>query len=381
MTDGERTLQRLDPIGAMSAWPLGPVTAVVVMAYAVYSTLTHLGQLTNPALAWLALAVIGAAVVYFAVRSRPSVAPFGRRALIVVVGLSTIASTLFTLSVWGRNRILQDDWGQIAVALIFITLPLYRPITEVVTAAVFAALVVGIEAGLEGPSLSIANNPLVYFIVAATPVIALALAGSAYAWVMTADTLRWNEAARESQVRLDPELREGAARIIHQEQVTLLNSGTVPFFADLLARDELSADDIDRARTIAASVRRAAVHDIDRGWLEESVVRSVGHQAPDAVNDPDRLANAMSEEHRGIVGGTIASAARARGFDPASLSIELAAVGGRAHAIMSARIDSPRRELRTSFMPFLAALRAVSSDATLDVQDGSVTLQFSYGES
>jgi hypothetical protein len=381
MTDGERTVQQLDPIGALTAWPLGPVTAFVIMVYAVYSTLTHLDQLTNPPLAWLALAVIGVAAVYFASRSRPTVAPFSRFGLIVVFGLSTIASTLFTLSVWGGNRIIQDDWGQIAIALFLVTLPLYRPVAEVIVGAVIAALVVGIEAWLQAPMLSIVNVPLVFFTVAATPVIAVAAAGCAYAWVMTGDALRWGAATREAQARLDPELRESAARMIHQESVTLLNSAAVPFLVELLERDELSPDDIARAGTIAASVRRHAVGDVDRDWLEASILRSVGQRAQDAVVDPDRLANAMSEEQRGIVGATIASAARARGFDPSSLTIELAGVAGRAHAIVSARIDAPRRELRAIFMPFLASLRAVSTDATLDAQNGSVTLQFSYGGS
>ncbi len=380
MTKGERTPQRLDPVGTLSAWPLGPVSGVVILGYALYSTLTHLDQLTNPPLAWLALLVIAGANVYYASRTRSTLAPFSRLGLIVVVGLATIASTLFTLSVWGGNRIIQDDWGQIAIALLFITLPLYRPVEEVVAGAVFAGLVVGVEAGLE-PSLSIANIPLVYFTVAATPVIALALAGCAYAWVMTGDTVQWTEAARESQVRLDPEMRESATRMIHQERVTLLNSATVPFFVDLLERDDLRAEDIESARTIAAVVRRHALDDIDGDWLEESVARSVARPARDAVIDPDGLANAMSEQQRGIVGAVIASAGRAQGFDESSLKIELAGVAGRAHAIVTTKIEAPRRELRRIFLPFLAALRSVSSDATLDAQDGIVTLQFSYGKS
>ncbi len=380
MTERERIPQQLDPVGTLSAWPLGPVSGVVIMGYAVYSTLTHRDQLTNPALAWVALLVMAGTIVYYTSRTRPTLALFSRLGLIVVVGLSTSASTLFTLSVWGGNRIIQDDWGQIAIALLFITLPLYRPVEEVVAGAVFAGLVVGVESGLES-SLAIANTPLVYFTVAATPVIALALAGCAYAWVMTGDTLRWTDAARESQVRLDPEIREGAARMIHQERVTLLNSATVPFFVDLLERDDLTADDIERARTIAAVVRRRAVDDIDRDWLEESVARSVARPSRDAVIDPEALANAMSEELRGIVGAVVASAARTRGFDDSSLKIELAGVAGRAHAIVTAEIDAPKRELLRVFLPFLASLRVVSSDATLDAQDGSVTLQFSYGES
>ncbi len=381
MTDGDRTLQRLDPIGTLSAWPLGPVIGAVIMVYAVYSTLMHGAQMTDPPLAWLALIVMAGAIVYYSARSRTIVAPFGRIGLVVVVGLSTLASTLFALSVWGGNRLIQDDWGQIAIALMFITLPLYRPIAEVIVGAVFAALVVGIEAGLEGSSLQITNTPFVYFTVAATPVIALAIAGCAYAAVMTSDTRRWSEAARASQVRLDPELREGATRMINQERMTLLNSAAVPYLVDVLERDQLTADDIDQARTIAATLRMSAVHDVDSDWLEASVARSVVHPARGAVVDPDRLARGMSDELRGIVGAIVASAARTHGFDPSSLKIEIAAVAGRAHTIVSSQIAAPRRELRRAYMPYLAALRAVTSDATLDAQDGSVTLQFSYGES
>ncbi|HEY2557681.1 MAG TPA: hypothetical protein VGI08_11290 [Diaminobutyricibacter sp.] len=381
MRGDEQTPQRLDPIGTLSAWPLGPVIGAVIMIYAGYSTLNHLDQLTDPPLAWFALLVMLGAIVYYSSRSRSTVAPFSRVGMIVVVGLSVLASTLFTLSVWGGNRIIQDDWGQIAIALMFITLPLYRPIAEVIAASVFAALVVGVEAALQGPWLQIANIPLVYFTVAATPVIALALAGCAYASVMSSDTQRWNEAARESQVRLDPELREGATRMIHQERMTLLNSAAVPYLVDVLERGELTADDIERARTIAASVRRSAVHDVDLHWLEESVARSVDHPARGAVVDPDTLADAMSEQLRGIVGAIVASASRTHGFDPSSLKIEIAAVAGRAHTIMSAGIAAPGPRLRHAFMPYLAALRAVSTDATLDAQDGSVTIQFSYGGS
>jgi hypothetical protein len=246
---------------------------------------------------------------------------------------------------------------------------------------VFAALVVGIEAGLEAPSLQIANVPLVYCTVAATPVIALALAGCAYAWVMTGDTLRWGEAARESQLRLDPELRESATRVINQDRMTLLNGAAVPYLVGLLERDELTPADIDRARTIAAAVRRVAVEDIDRDWLEETVARAVESPAPATVSDPERLADRMSEEHRGVVGATVATAARTRGFDPAGLSIEIAGVAGRAHTILTTRIHAPKSEPRRTFLPYLAALRSISPDATLDTQDGSVTIQFSYGES
>ena len=89
----------------------------------------------------------------------------------------------------------------------------------------------------------------------------------------------------------------------------------------------------------------------------------------------------MSEEHRGVLGATIAAAARIHGFESSSLKIEIASVAGRADTIVSAKVGVPARELRRTFMPYLAALRSISSDATLDTQDGSVTIQFSYGES
>ncbi len=381
MSGGERTPQRLDPLGTYAAWPIVPIVGGIVVAYTIYSTLAHLNQMTNPTLAWLAVLVIAGASLYYTLRSRAARAPFTRPAFVVVIVLSMIASTMFTASVWGHNKLVQDDWGQIAIALTLFSLPLYRPIADVIVGGVVAAVVVGTEAALESSFLSIANSPLVYFTVAATPVLALALGGSAYAWVITGHVLHWGEVAREAQLRLDPEMKAGAARIIHQEGVTLLNSATVPFFVDLLERDELTSDDVETARSIAASLRRHAVEDVDRGWLDETLLRSVEHPSVTAVIDPERLADTMTAEHRGIVGALIATSAQLHGFDPQSLSVRIDRNGGRCRAVVTADIAASRRELRREFLPYLSALLSVSRDAELATRDGSMTIQFSYGKS
>lgn len=380
MKGEERTPQRLDPLGTFASWPLVPIVGVVIIGYALYSSLSHLDQFTNPALAWFALALIIATCVYYSIRSRPEVAPFGRLALVIVLVGCAGASLLFTASVWGADRIVQDDWGQIAIALTVISLPLYRPIGDVIVGAVISALVVGTAAAFEAPFLSITTPPLVYLTVAATPVLALALAGSAYAWVMTGDVLAWGEAARESQRRLDPEIRESAARIVNQERVTVLNAASVPYLVDILQRDALTSSDIARARDIAAALRRIAVDDVDRGWLEETVLRAVDVPPADAVTDPERLEEGMGTEVRGILSAVISALAEFRGFDKGSLQVELARKRGRPNAALTAVIDARRPALRREFLPYLAALRSVCPDAALDARDGSLTLRFTYSE-
>ncbi|WP_431279623.1 hypothetical protein [Leifsonia poae] len=197
----ERTPQRLDPLGVQSAWLLVPILSVVAVGYATYSTINHLDQIRDPVLAWLALGTLVLASVVFMIRTHPARAPFGLWSHVSIIGTSVIAATLFSLSVWGDNDRIQDDWGQVVVAMFLTAMALYRPIPEVIAVAVLSALVLGATAALEARFLEIGNLPIVYFLVAATPVIALACAGCGYAWTMTGRP--WPGARSPRPVRRD----------------------------------------------------------------------------------------------------------------------------------------------------------------------------------
>jgi hypothetical protein len=381
----ERTPQRLDPLGVQSAWMLVPILSVTAVAYAIYSTITHLDEVHEPVLAWLAVAWLALAAAVLAVRTHPARPPFGFWSHVSIIGSCVVAATLFSTAMWGTNHRIQDDWGQVVVAMFLTAMALYRPIVEVIAVAGLSALVVGATAALEGPFLSIATNPLVYFSVAATPIIALACAGCGYAWTMTGETLAWREVARASQARLEPELRETASRMVNQERITTLNQATVPFLADLLRRGEVTEVDARLARELAAGLRGASVAAVNRTWLGETLAQVLAARGEEAsalqtrarVTDPDGLERIFSDEQRAVVGAILSTVAKLPGLDPASVQLEVRDPE-RPRFELDCRATDGRRRLRHQLLPFLSVLRSVGMTASMRVSDDQLTVRFSY---
>lgn len=379
----ERTPQRLDPLGVQSAWSLVPLIGATAIGYAVLSTLWHRDQLRSPALAVAAVAVLVLAVAIAALRTHPGLAPFGRWSHVAVIGLAVVAACMFDASVWGRNLRIQDDWGQIAVALLLIAMPLYRPVTEVLIVAIASAVVVGGLAALQSGSLEIHTGAIVYATVAATPVLALAAGGAGYAWTMTGETLQWREVARAGQERLEDELQQTARRQVAQESASAFEA-TVPFLEGLLERDEITAADRERAAEIASGLRALAVWSVERSWLDETVDLALGgrEQAPSErgaarVHDPEGLDRVLTDEQRAIVSALVATIADMPGLEPASFRIEVSDPQHPAFVI-TARVGRPRAEVRRELIPYLSALRSVSMETGLRVRAGGLTLRFAY---
>lgn len=400
----ERTPQRLDPIGAQSAWLLVPLLGGVAVAYAVYSTVLHAGQLRDVSLAVIAIAVLLIAVVVASIRSHPGLAPFGRWSHFSVIGVTVVAACLFSSSVWGHNERLQDDWGQIAVALLLVWMPLYRPVGEVAASAIVSALVIGGVAAAQS-SLVIANVPLVYATVSATPILALAAGGAGYAWTLTGETLRWREVAREGQTRLEGELRQAAERMIVQDQMTALDAEAVPFLVALLRRGAVTEGDSERARAIADDLRAMSVRAVGRTWLEDTLQLALAPRlaagqasepaasaAPSAaraaapapsdssrVDDPDRLERVLTADQRAIVGALVATLAARPGLDPSTVRIS-ASEPERPVFLLRAQVEESRAELRRALLPFVSSLNSVAMRATMRFRSSELTVRFAYPE-
>ncbi len=380
----ERTPQRLDPIGVQSAWTLVPLLSLVAIGYAIASTIQHADQLRDPGLAVAALFGLVVAAGVYCVRTHPGLAPFGRWSHVSVIGVTVFSACLFWASVWGANERIQDDWGQIAVALFLVAMPLYRPVSEVIVVAIGAAAVLGAVASLQAPTFVITANPVVYATVAGAPVIALALGGAGYAWTMTEETLAWRQVAREGQARLEGELREAAERMVAQERTAALGVETVPFLEGILSRGEVTAAEAERARELADRLRASAVAAVGRTWLAETVGLALAARGAEArpeqeprVHDPGRLDRALSEEQRAVVGALVATLASLPGLDPDSVHVDVSEPL-RPCFVLTARVSQRRSEVRRALVPFLSALRSVSMDASLRVTGEEVVVRFAY---
>jgi multisubunit Na+/H+ antiporter MnhB subunit len=387
MRGREQTPQQLDPVGTLLGLPMVPLTAIVALGYAVFATLLHGDQVSRPAIAVIALLVLALACGLFVLSARPAASPLRRTTHFLIMSLAVLASVLFTISVWGTNRYVQDDWGQIGVGLLLVSMSLFRPAWEIVGAGVVCSLILGGIAMSEAPFLAIRNNPLIYGIVVAAPILILSVAAAAYSRVMTTALQEWSERATEAIARLEPEVRAGAARAVHQEQVTRLNEATVPFFTSVLERDELTADDIAQAREIAARLRASTVADLDRGWLGEAIRRATaepGHvlEADEpGVRDPGHLASYMGSELRGTLSAFIVALARTERLESRSLSVDVLSLGQECSLSLRARVNASDRTLRRVLVPYLSVFRVIATDATLRVRSGTVSLDFTYESS
>ncbi|AGW42344.1 hypothetical protein O159_23850 [Leifsonia xyli subsp. cynodontis DSM 46306] len=379
----ERTPQRLDPLGVQSAWPLLPLLGVTAIGYAAFSIVLHHNQLRSPVLAAVALGVLVLAVVTAGVRTYPGLAPVGLWSHLAIVGMALASACLFAAAVWGRNHRIQDDAGQIAVALLVAVMPLYRPVGEALGVAAACGTVLGALAALQAPSGE--NNPLVYATVAATPVLALACGGAGYAWTMTGETLRWREVARAGQGRLDGELRQTAARMILQERATALNAAAVPFLSELVASGSVTAEDRERARRIADELRAAAVAAVERTWLAETLALALASCGRDTapgrsasrVHDPDRLDRVLSDEQRAIVSALLATLAGLPGLDAERVRV-VVSEPERPLFTLTARVRKSRRELRRELLPILSVLRSAGLTATMQADDDGLTVRIAY---
>lgn len=396
--------QRLDPLGTLSSWSLPVLGGLVSFGYAVVSTVWHRDEVAHPLFAWLALSVLAVAVALLVTLARPLRAPLRRIPFISVLALAALASTLSTVAMWGADRFLQDDWGQIAFAVLLVSVAQLRPPRETGIAACAGAVLLGAVAMLPARNYAITVGPAVYGIVAATPVLALGLGAAAYARVMVRSTQRWRAVAREGMGRLEPEVRASAIRSVRQEQVTVLNSVVVPLFTAVAERGAVTERDAANAASVAAWLRRHAVAMASAGWLDDVIERAGTKDA--VIDDPEDVVRHVSDDQRAAFGALIAALAsgwlnspeergayriqrdRNDGFRYARSSLlnqprlhigataEPQASGAR--IVLTATVAAPARVVKRSLMPYLSVLRVVSRDAALHCRQHTVTVGFGY---
>lgn len=397
------TQQRLDPLGALVAWPLAPVLAAVAIGYAVTATILQSDQIHSPLLAALALfsmAAAGAALVYGALPSR---APFEPAMHLAIVGLAVAAHLFGQASMWGHNVLIQDDFGPLGTGLLLLGLAPYRPWREIAFSGTVAAVIFGAVAMAQAPYLGIVVPPVIYAIVAGIQVLAPAAAGAAYSRRIVRSILEWQSDARQAVVARTEETRGQLAQSVIESQLDALREGVIPFLDDVLERGTVSPGDIERAGVLADEVRRTLVAETENTWLdavvarERTVLAERGLTPLLVVADPERRAAAFEAEQRAATAALIVALCDLRGFDPRSLVVQVAGPSrhdpapreGAADApaphdsalhadtvTIQAGVDLPARALRRALGPYLGVLRVLFVRVKVTVRHPLLTIEF-----
>jgi len=369
--------QVVDPLGAAAARPVTLAAALAALAVGAVATVVGSGELTRPVGAVLALVGVAAAGVVLYLASSPLRAPFRTGAVVAVVVLAALAHVASAWATWGGNPVVRDDWVPLATGVLVLGLCPYRRGRDVLLAGVASAGLVAAVTLVQLPWFTTPVPDAVFVVVAVTPVLALAAAGAAFSTAFVGEVLAWRDrasGAREAALELH---RTAVARSVQQDRVTVLNREVVPFFAEVLERGGLTADDVARATVVADRVRAALVEEAERTWLE-ALLASPARPARATVDDPGALAAELRHEQRTVLRALLGVLGEGRLVD--DVHVAVGAEGHRRRVVVRAAAHAPEAVRRQQLAPWVAVLRVVFDDVRLDASPTALTLEFSYDQ-
>lgn len=328
--------------------------AVLALLLAVTEVVLGRAQIASwPAeVAALLALVAGGAVV--AVRASPFRTPFRRRTHALVLGLVLAAVVLDEVAQEGRNAVVHDDWGLAVVPVFLLALAVLRPPREVLVGGLLAVAVVAVAVLVLPPAHTAPVPPLPRVGVAITQVLPPALAAAALSRI----TSRRLAPGRPAD---PPAASADAALSVRQETVARLEADAIPLLRTVATTGTVTAEQAERARTIAAGLRTALVDALARGWLAELGV---------AVDDPDGYAERLTTQQRTALRTTIASLPLAD-FDAPGTAV-VRGQDRQAAVELVLPVAAPPRRSRVA--PLVPLLRTVFSRADIRVADDRVVV-------
>lgn len=385
MTIHERTRQQLDPIGTVGTSLATVSFTVGAFAIAASMVARNLDAASNPPLGVVALLLFGVACTILVLASNPIRAPFSRRSLTVIVALACVAAGFDLASVWTDDRILRSSWPPFSLGLLLVAMGPYRPARELMAAGSLAAIFIGflnvVHHRVAGPELPV----LATVALTVMPLLTFAYATAAYSREFVDGLDRWHRKVMGPGRVVSREDADGIARSVQQDRVTILNREVLPFFLEIIEKPAISNADRERARDIAASVRKVMVAEVDRSWLEQIVDRltaadATGGPAPaePLVRDDDHVANHMSYDQRTALRAFMVALHEGSAHRAGFMRIELFRDGTVFRAVMVAELEIADYAIRSRFAPYFAVLRVMFTDLRLEYLHGVLTLSFSY---
>jgi hypothetical protein len=371
---GERAFQQLDPLGTLVGRPMTYLMAAGIPVYASVMTWFNRFDINSPVLAVVALAltVVTSAVLVYG--TSPLRAPFTLRMHVLVTGAAGLAYIASAASLWGTNAYVRDDWGPVVIGLALLALSQYRPPKEIASTGLALALFAGVFTLAQGKHFVTQTPDITFALVAMVPILALSLSSATFGHTLIRGLESWRRRASQAAVSYATSNTDWIARSVQQDRVTILNQEVVPFFAEVLQHDSITADDRERARRISDAIRVVMIAEADRTWLDTLIEQVAGH----ASDDPERLATAMSTDQRTAIRAAIIGVAAHPAFSAKGFQLEIRQAGSICTVALTARLETAENVLRGQIAPFLAVIRIVFSDVKVEFAEATLALRFSY---
>lgn len=384
MSNPGASYQQLDPVGSYGSRPITLVISIGIVALAAGATALSWPTVSDPLTAFFAIVATTIAVLGITFWSSPLRAPFrwsGFLAVTISAGLSIV---LCALSTWNTSSDVDGHWAPITVGLILVQLSSYRRVRELVAATVLGGILAGFVAVLHPTFGDFVLPPLVRVLDAALPVVALGAGATAYSAVLVRSLGQWYARSGINSGAASVAMKDRIVRSVQDDRITILNHTVLPFFTEMLERDDVTESDRLRAGSIADTIRSAMVADVDRSWLD-SIMDHLAVERGDStvpgsevVQDPFRAASEMTTEQRIVVRAVILALFDHPGFDSDGFAIMIVREGSTAVVTLSAKLDDDESVTRSGLAPYLAVLRIAFGNLHLSFQRPTLTLKFSY---
>ncbi|TAJ50268.1 MAG: hypothetical protein EPO52_00135 [Herbiconiux sp.] len=362
------TALELDPLASISARGFLVVVAVVAIICAVCLTIVTVPQIASWPLAIAALVALVAGFALF-VRSayRFDLGVTSDR-FATAYALIAVATVLNSLSCFGTNLVVRDDWGLITIGLALMAAAPFRTSAELGTYTTIAAVLAGVLATLHDfTSFSASPIPLpIVVLVAVAPPLALGLGSMAYARRLLHGIYAERLEQAESRERDFEALR--SAYIDHDVlgSIGSLREEIVPFLARVRQAGALTVDDRVRAAELAHTLQ----HAVARGQQSDSL----GDHA-DVLIDESGLSPRLHEDDRATVRALVSALATSPHIVPGSIILELIEGDDDRFGMVRSAGDDVRA-LRSDVLPFIRMTRLMFRTATEQVHGDELLIQF-----
>ena len=363
MRNQERTMQQLDPLAAGTSWDVAVTFSLITWAYAVLVSMQGFNSTDNVVLLSTALIVLTAAVVLHLWSAAPRHAPYRRRSYILVVFL-TISAAVFQIASDGTGQIsMLTEWGPISVALIFASASGYRSLPDQYYAGLAAVVTLFAALSLDSLHHSLPFGVL-YFCVSGVALIAIVVLGQAsYTFKASRILMAWQKTVNESA--LTP------GQVSPEEIALPLTQDAREFLFDLLENGRITEADSQRARELAAEIRKELVTLSDQTWVERSGC---------TLHDPEKVLSTFDLSAQSSI-SALATGLSEAGIENLQISLRTDPHTRRLSCVVQGSQSASSltgSKLRTHLSSFMRVMYVVFEDVRFINKDGQVNVMFYY---
>jgi hypothetical protein len=361
------TAAELDPVSKVTARMFVIAVGVVSLALSIALTLTpsELEQMSIPVLGVTAQIVLVVSYIFLVRAAEPFEGSVSRGRFQIFLAGIMLASVLNSLSQFGTNELIRDDWGAVCLGVALLLAAPYRRPTEIVWFTVQAVVLTFTLAVVQNLSSATAAVLSLLALIAATPAIAIGVGAAAYAHSLISSFEGVKKQARTDRSLHEAQLRARLAETDAMGELGSLRSDVVPFLSRLNETGRMRDDDAARAAELASVLRRAIVDRLARGTLADAVGN---------YSDGARIAAHLDERQRAALRALIA-AVTAAGVDVEKMSLSLYRHGMAGRGTLTFPVP-PEGFRPGGLMPFFRMIRLVFDDVAVRTVDGRREVAF-----